>query len=141
MSQLIFAMPIKPKSLLIVADNASDIILPVKKNVVYINCISRIFPAIHEHKPVGIILDYDFLQKDTEKILRRLMSNPFYNGIKISCYKSKPHTKVDSLLKVLGVQQFIFAEEQKQPTTSTPTKMLTKVLNSVSLSRLGLRLN
>ncbi|MEO8886391.1 MAG: hypothetical protein ABI367_10030 [Mucilaginibacter sp.] len=131
-------MPIKLKSILIVADNNSSIIVEVKKNPVRVNCINRIFPAIHEHKPDGIILDHDFLGNDMEKILRRLMSNPFYRGIKISCYKSKPHTRVDGLLKALGVQQFIYAPEQQQP-VATPEKTLTGVLKSFSVGKLALR--
>ena len=132
-------MQTKLKSLLIVADTTAHIILPVKKNPVHINCINRIFPAIHEHKPDGILLDYDFLGTEMEKILRRLMSNPFYKGIKISCYKAKPHTKVDDLLKVLGVQQFIYAQEQKQPAIATPAKPSSNVLKNVFLGKLALR--
>ena len=67
------------------------------------------------------------------------MSNPFYRGIKISCYKSKPHTKVDDLLKALGVQQFIYAQEQKQPEITVQPKTLTGVLKSVYHSKLALR--
>src|SRR3982750_545875 len=99
-------MQFKHKLLLIVADSIEHINVPVKTSLVQINCVSRIFPGIHEHKPDSIILDYNFLGNEMEKILRRLMSNPFYRGIKITCYKSKPHTKVDDLLKALGVQQF-----------------------------------
>ena len=132
-------MQTKLKSLLIVADTTAHIILPVKKNPVHINCINRIFPAIHEHKPDGILLDYDFLGTEMEKILRRLMSNPFYKGIKISCYKAKPHTKVDDLLKVLGVQQFIYAPEQKQPAMVTPAKVSNSIFKNVFSGKLTLR--
>jgi hypothetical protein len=132
-------MQIKLKSLLIVADTTAHIVVPVKKNPVHINCINRIFPAIHEHKPDGIILDYDFLGADMEKILRRLMSNPFYKGIKISCYKTKPHTKVDDLLKVLGVQQFIYAQQQKQPAITPPAKVSNSVFKNVFSGKLALR--
>ena len=132
-------MQIKLKSLLIVADTTTHINVSVKKNPVHINCINRIFPAIHEHKPDGIILDHDFLGADMEKILRRLMSNPFYKGIKISCYKTKPHTKVDDLLKVLGVQQFIYAQEQKQPKVVAPAKASNSVFKNVFSGKLALR--
>ena len=132
-------MKIKLKSLIIVADTTTHIVLPVKKNPVHINCINRIFPAIHEHKPDGIILDHDFLGNDMEKILRRLMSNPFYKSIKISCYKTKPHTKVDDLLKALGVQQFIYAQEQKQLQTAPPAKSSNSVLKNVFSGKLALR--
>lgn len=130
-------MPIMLKSLLIVADDPSHIIVPVKNIPVHINCINRIFPAIHEHQPEGIILDHDFLGDDMEKILRRLMSNRFYRKIKISCYKTKPHTKVDDLLKVLGVQQFIYAQQQKQPVTLAKTS--NSILKNVLSGKLTLK--
>jgi hypothetical protein len=129
----------KLKSLLIVADTTSKIIVPVKKTVVHITCVNRIFPAIHEHKPNGIILDYDFLGADMEKILRRLMFNPFYKSTKIYCYKTKPHTKVDDLLKALGVQHFIYAQEQKQPAVHPPAKALNHIIKNVFSGKLSLR--
>lgn len=132
-------MQIKHKLLLIVADSTEQINVPVNKTVVHINCVNRVFPAIHEHKPDGIILDYDFLGSEMEKILRRLMSNPFYKGIKISCYKNKPHTKVDDLLKVLGVQQFIYAQEVKQPKITAPTKASSSIFKNVFSGKLALR--
>lgn len=131
-------MQIKLKSLLIVADTTGHIVLPVKKNPVYINCINRIFPAIHEHKPDGIILDHNFLGDDIEKILRRLMSNPFYKSIKISCYKTKPHTKVDDLLKALGVQHFIYAQEQ-QLKPAVQAKTSSGILKNMLAGKLLLR--
>ena len=132
-------MQIKLKSLLIVADTTAHIKVPVKNNLVHINCVNRIFPAIHEHQPDGIILDYDFLGANMEKTLRRLMSNPFYKSIKIFCYKTKPHTKVDELLKALGVQHFIYAQEQKQPAIDQPAKASNNVLKNVFLGKLALR--
>ena len=132
-------MQIKLKSLIIVADTTAHIVLPGKKHPVHINSINRIFPAIHEHRPDGIILDHDFLGSEMEKILRRLMSNPFYKGIKISCYKTKPHTKVDGLLKALGVQQFIYAQEQKQVTALFPAKVPSGVFKNVFARKLALR--
>lgn len=131
-------MQTKLKSLLIVADTTAHIIVPVKKNPVHINCINRVFPAIHEYRPDGIILDYDFLGGEMEKILRRLRSNPFYKSIKISCYKTKPHTKVDDLLKTLGVQQFIYAP-QKQSTIVAPAKVSNSILKNVFSGKLALR--
>lgn len=131
-------MQIKLKLLLIIADSTEHIDVPVNKNVVHINCVNRIFPAIHECKPDGIILDYDFLGSDMEKILRRIMSNPFYRGIKIYCYKNRPHTKVDDLLKVLGVQQFIYAQ-QKQPAIVAPAKTSTSIFKNVFAGKLALR--
>jgi len=132
-------MQIKHKSLLIVAHTTAHIKVPVKKNLVHISCINRIFTTIHEHQPDGIILDYDFLGPDMEKTLRRLMSNQFYKSIKIYCYKTKPHTKVDELLKALGVQQFIYAQEQKPPEIDAPAKAANNVLKNVFLGKLALR--
>ena len=132
-------MQIKLKSLLIVADTTANIVAPVKASLVHINCTNRIFPAIHEHKPDGIILDYDFLGADMEKILRRLMSNPFYKSIKISCYKTKPHTKVDDLLKALGVQQFIYAQQQKQVDIPAASKAPNNTLKNIFTGKLALR--
>src|SRR5690242_6173410 len=107
-------MQTNPKPLLVVTLNANSIVVPTRKNTVHIDNARRIFPAIHELQPTGIILDYDFLGDDTEKILRRISSNPFYSKLKIYCYKSRPHTKVDGLLTVLGVQHFIYPETATQ---------------------------
>ncbi len=132
-------MPSKLKSLLILADSTSHIIVPVKTKPIYINCINRIFPAIHESKPDCIILDHDFLGNDIEKILRRLMSNHYYRSIKICCYKSKPHTKVDDLLKALGVQQFIYAAKKETPVSFEPAKASNWGLKNIFSSKLALR--
>ncbi|MES2377634.1 MAG: hypothetical protein V4553_13705 [Bacteroidota bacterium] len=121
-------MQTRPKPVLVVTEAATTIVIPAKKNTVHITNVHRLFPAIHELQPTGIILDYDFLGDDTEKILRRITSNPFYSKIKIYCYKSRPHTKVDGLLTVLGVQQFIYPEIAKQAKISTTTKMLSYLL-------------
>jgi hypothetical protein len=129
----------KLNSLLIVAETTAHIMVPVKRNPVLINCINRIFPAIHENKPDGIILDHDFLGNEMEKILRRLMSNPFYRGIKIYCYKTKPHTKVDDLLKALGVQQFIYAQQQKQIMAPARVKTSNSLFKNVFAGKLALR--
>ena len=47
---------------------------------------------------------------DLEKILRRITVNKFYNKIAIHCFKASRDEKVDSLLKVLGVDQFIYSD-------------------------------
>lgn len=114
-------MRIKSGNLLVVAPASSSIPLPAKKQVFHVNNLARIFPAIHELQPGGIVLDYDFIGNDTEKILRRLTVNPFYHKIKIYCYKTRPHTKEDSLLQTLGVQHFIYAENEKQAKEVTNT--------------------
>jgi hypothetical protein len=126
----------RPKPLLVVTEAAINIVIPAKKNVVHINDVHRIFPAMHELQPTGIILDYDFLGTDTEKILRRITSNPFYSKIKIYCYKSRPHTKVDALLTVLGVQQFIYPVE-KPAKIGVATKILSYLLDSTVSTKLA----
>jgi hypothetical protein len=130
-------MQTSPKPLLVVTETATSIVTPTKKNTVRITDIHRIFPAIHELQPTGIILDYDFLGSDTEKILRRLSSNPFYSKIKVYCYKSRPHTKVDGLLTVLGVQQFIYPPVAKQPKIGVTTKILSYLLDSPVTTKLA----
>ena len=129
----------KLKSVIILAENTSHIKVSVKNNPVHINCINRFFPAIHENKPDCILLDHDFLGNDTEKILRRLMCNQFYKSIKIYCYKSNPHTKVDDLLKALGVKQFIYAEKKEQVAPFAPVKESTGFLKNVFSRKLSLR--
>lgn len=128
-------MQTRPKQLLVVTEDAASIIIPFKKNVVNINSLSRIFPAIHELRPVGIVLDYDFIGSETEKVLRRLTSNPFYSGIKIYCYKSRPHTKVDGLLTALGVQQFIYPQVAGKKVSITG-KLFGYVLDGVMAPKL-----
>jgi len=135
-SQLILTMQTRSKQLLVVTEDAASITIPFKKNVVNVNSLSRIFPAIHELKPVGIVLDYDFIGSETEKVLRRLTSNPFYSGIKIYCYKSRPHTKVDGLLTVLGVKQFIYADTAKKQRSNITSKLFGYVLDGVMAPKL-----
>lgn len=130
-------MQIRPKPLLVVTDAATNIVIPLKRKLISVNHINRIFPAIHELQPSGIVLDHDYLGNDMEKVLRRIRCNPFYNNIKIYCYKSNPHTKVDDLLKVLGVQQFIYAGLKKQPNPNTPVKIFNDMLQSTSITKLA----
>jgi hypothetical protein len=120
-----------PKPLLVVTRTTLSLPLPGAKNVVNVTNVSRIFPSIHELKPFAIVLDHDYLADETEKILRRLTVNPFYSKIKIYCYKSRPHTKVDDLLTALGVQQFIYGNTAKKAKTSIAGKMLGYVFDGV----------
>lgn len=119
------------KPLLVVTRTTSNLTLPAAKNVVKVTTASRIFPSIHEHQPFGIVLDYDYLGAETEKILRRLTVNPFYSKIKIYCYKSRAHTKVDGLLSVLGVQQFIYANTVQKPKAHIAGRLFSYVFDSV----------
>jgi hypothetical protein len=110
-------MLIKPKPLLVVTGVSTSFIIPAKNQEVRVTDMNHLFPVIHEMLPGSIVLDHDYMGHETEKILRRIRSNPFYSKIKIFCYKTRVETKVDDLLKVLGVQQFIYAED------TTPSKM------------------
>jgi hypothetical protein len=130
-------MHTNPKPLLVVADIATKIPVPVKENIVRIADSNRIFPSIHELKPTGIVLDYDYLGHDAEKILRRITSNPFYSKIKIYCYKSRPHTKVDALLTALGVQHFIYAPVAKQAKHTVTGKLLHYLFDGVAATKLA----
>jgi len=105
---------VRSKNVLLVApDTFSVELLPNNKQFKHISTTSHIFPSIHEQKPNLVIFDYDHLNADIEKILRRLQSNPAYNKIKVCCYKQKEHTKVDSLLKMLGVDYIFYPEDFK----------------------------
>lgn len=81
------------------------------KNIKYVHSINQIFPSIYDFNPTVVLLDHSFLNKDVEKVVRRLRGNTFYNKIKICCYKSKVEPKADSLLKAIGVDYFIYEEE------------------------------
>lgn len=112
----------KQSKLLVVSPATSLVPVPTNKHVIHIENTNRIFPVINEFQPHGIVLDYDYLGSHTEKVLRRLSSNPFYRNIKVFCYKSTSHTKVDDLLKTLGVKYFVYADSKKQqPKQTNPT--------------------
>jgi len=71
---------------------------------------------------------------EIEKILRRIISNPFYK--KIGYAATNPlHTKVDDLFKTLGVQHFIYAEDE-QSKMHANIKMLNSMLQGISLNKL-----
>jgi len=119
------------KPLLVVTPPAATLPLPAAKYMINVPHVTRVFPAIHEHQPFAIVLDHDFLAHETEKILRRLTVNPFYSKIKIYCYKSRPHTKVDGLLAALGVQHFIYANTAEKPKANIAGRVLGYVFDSV----------
>lgn len=119
------------KPLLVVTQSTTNLPLPTSRSVVNVPDVNRIFPCIHEQKPFAIVLDHDYLGMETEKILRRLTVNPFYSHIKIYCYKSRPHTKVDGLLAALGVQQFIYGSTAQKPKVSITSKLLGYVFDGV----------
>lgn len=106
---------VRSKIVLLVAPEVVGVkVLPNNKVFKNISAISSIFPSIHEIQPNLLILDYDYLINDIEKILRRLSTNPAYKNIKICCYKNKWHSKVDPFLKTLGVDHIFYAEDMKE---------------------------
>ena len=128
---------IKSSTVLVVASATSFIPIQTNKQVMYITDTNRLFPAIHAMRPGGLVLDHDYLGEQTEKILRRMVFNPFYSKMKIYCYKTKPNTKVDALLKVLGVQQFIYAQDvQNQPKHVSAFKIIGDLLKTSVSSKL-----
>lgn len=107
----------KPERILLVAPNIFSIqLLASNKQIKHIDCVDRVFPAIFEFTPTLIVFDYDYLNKDMEKILRRIRTNAYYNKIKICCFKTGPDRKLDSFLKVLGVNHVIYKTDLQHPT-------------------------
>lgn len=129
----------KSSKLLVVAPATSSIPVKANKKVIHVTDVKCVFPAIHQHQPDGITLDYDYLNDETERILRRLRANAFYHKIKIYCYKSTPNTKVDDLLKTLGVQQFIYAEDARAQLNQKPktVKTLSEILGAKVIASLA----
>jgi len=99
------------KVLLVAPEVSSSQLTADYKNVRHIYAINNIFPSIYESTPNLIVFDYNFINKDLEKIIRRIRTNTFYSKIKICCYKSKVEPKADSLLKAIGVDFFVYEEE------------------------------
>lgn len=109
---------------------------PGYDNIKHIYALNKIFPSINEQTPDLIVLDYNYLVNDIEKIVRRISTNPFYNKIKICCYKTKPNTKTDGLLKAIGVDYFIYQEDitatnQPKKAVSTITAALDSTLTNL----------
>src|SRR5665213_1902795 len=102
----------KSERVLLVAPNIFSIqLLASNKQIKHIDSVDRVFPAIFEFVPTLIVFDYDYLNNDMEKILRRIRANSYYNKIKICCFKSSPNRKIDGFLKVLGVNHVIYKYE------------------------------
>ena len=107
----------KSEKVLLVAPNIFSVqLLAGNKQVKHITSVDRVFPVIYEMAPNMIVFDYDYLSEDMEKILRRIRTNPYYNKIKICCFKSSPNRKIDSFLKILGVNHVIYKNELHNPT-------------------------
>jgi len=96
--------------IVVAPDNFPRQLIAGYSDVTQVCALNRVFPSIHEQKPDLLILDYAFLGKDLEKILRRITVNKFYNNIAIHCFKTSRNEQVDSLLKVLGVDHFIYSD-------------------------------
>lgn len=102
----------RAERVLLVAPNIFSVQLLAKnKQIKHVTEADRVFPAIYELAPHVIIFDYDYMDKDMEKILRRIRTNAYYNKIKICCFKSTANRKIDSFLKVLGVNHVIYKDE------------------------------
>lgn len=113
-------MHFRSERVLLVAPNIFSVqILANNKQIRHVTSVDRVFPAIYEMIPNLIVFDYDFLNNDMEKILRRIRTNPYYNKIKIYCFKSGPNRKIDEFLKVLGVNHVIYKEELHNPTKAS----------------------
>jgi hypothetical protein len=107
----------KSEKVLLVAPNIFSVqLLAGNKQVKHITSVDRVFPVIYEMAPNMIVFDYDYLSEDMEKILRRIRTNSYYNKIKICCFKSSPNRKIDSFLKILGVNHVIYKNELHNPT-------------------------
>ena len=111
---------VRTERVLLVAPNIFSVQLLAKnKQIKHITSVDRVFPAIYELAPHIIIFDYDYLDKDMEKLLRRIRTNSYYNKIKICCFKSSPDRRIDSFLKVLGVNHVIYKDELHNPTKAS----------------------
>jgi hypothetical protein len=111
---------LRSERVLLVAPNIFSVqLLASNKQIKHITSVDRVFPAIYEMAPNIIVFDYDYMSQDLEKILRRIRTNNYYNKIKICCFKSSPNRKIDSFLKVLGVNHVIYKDELHNPTKAS----------------------
>src|SRR5437660_272017 len=114
-------MMIRNKSdrVLLVASNIFSVQFTGNNQIKHVSSVDRVFPTIYEMAPTIIIIDYDYLNDDLEKILRRIRTNSYYNKIKICCFKSSPDRRIDSFLKLLGVNHVIYKDELHNPTKAS----------------------
>jgi len=99
------------KVLLVAPDVYPDRLLADCSIVKHISAVGNVFPSLFELNPDMIIFDYDHVGTDIEKVLRRIRINKFYSKLKVCCYKDRPNSKTDSLLKALGVDYLIYSED------------------------------
>ncbi|MEO7215951.1 hypothetical protein [Mucilaginibacter sp.] len=119
----------RTKKVLLVAPKAfPDALIAGYNTVRQVSVQTAIFPSIHEVKPDVILFDYEHMGPELEKVLRRLQSNSFYRNIRICCYKNKEHTRIDGLLKVLGVNHFFYQEDVEKVSKS---KAALNAINSI----------
>ncbi len=110
-------MHFRSERVLLVAPNIFSVqILASNKQIRHVSSVDRVFPCIYEMTPTLIVFDYEYLDKDLEKMLRRIRTNPYYNKIRICCFKSSPNRKIDEFLKVLGVNHVIYKDDLHNPT-------------------------
>jgi len=111
------------KVLLVAPDVYPDRLLADCSIVKHISAVGNVFPSLFELNPDMIIFDYDHVGTDIEKVLRRIRINKFYSKLKVCCYKDRPNSKTDGLLKALGVDYLIYSEDlidtQKSKTALT----------------------
>lgn len=113
-------MHFRSERVLLVAPNIFSVqILASNKQIRHVSSVDRVFPCIYEMTPTLIVFDYEYLDKDLEKMLRRIRTNPYYNKIRICCFKSSPNRKIDEFLKVLGVNHVIYKDDLHNPTKET----------------------
>ncbi len=127
------------KVLLVASDVFSDQLFTDHSNVKHISAINGIFPSIHESYPDMIVFDYNFMEKNLENTLRRISANKFYDKIKVCCYKNKSNEKIDGLLKVLGVDQFIYEEDlvKARKSKSAISSALNSLMDASILKRVA----
>ena len=116
------------KVLLVAPEIFPNKLLTDYTNVRHVSNATGVFPAIFETTPDVIVFDYEFMGKGLENTLRRIQTNKFYNKIKICCFKNSPSEKVDSFLKVLGVDHFVYRQDLLQ---DTKNKSVLNALNSI----------
>ncbi|HEY2580292.1 MAG TPA: hypothetical protein VGI43_00710 [Mucilaginibacter sp.] len=98
---------------------------------------ANLFPSLYELNPDVVILDYDYVGKDIEKIIRRIKLNKFYSKLKVCCYKSALNEKTDSLLKAIGLDQLIYKEDLSKPKKSKTAINSLSAIFEESLLRLA----
>jgi hypothetical protein len=129
---------IKSEKVLLVAPNVFSVdVLSTNKQIRHVSSASRIFPSIFEMNPNLIIIDYDYLQKDVESIIRRIRCNSYYDKLKICCYKTDQNSKMDSLLKALGADYVIYREEFVKTETKPLVNPFRNVIDSTIMNLLG----